>query len=216
MVKVKYRYRIFFSKIGKCRFIGHLDLQTFFQRAIKRAGLPAAYSEGFNPHQLLSFAQPLSLGYGGLREIVELEMTQTMPTDEIVARLGAQMPAGINILDAVKIDLPAKSAAALIYGAVYDVIFPVRIAPEILDAILEKKEIFAETKGKKGLVEIRSGITDLKIADTDTTTVRCVLSAGSAKNLRADTVAKLIIETGGFDIDIKNIGFSRREILLRG
>ncbi|MGL4790895.1 MAG: TIGR03936 family radical SAM-associated protein, partial [Anaerotignaceae bacterium] len=56
-------YRFKFTKGPQVKFIGHLDVMQTFQRTIKRANLPIAYSQGFNPHQLLSFASPLSLGY---------------------------------------------------------------------------------------------------------------------------------------------------------
>ena len=67
-----YRYRIFFTKKDAARFIGHLDLQDVFQRTIKRAAISIAYSEGFNPHQLLSFAVPLPLGMYAKNEILEI------------------------------------------------------------------------------------------------------------------------------------------------
>ena len=61
-----YKYRVKYKKYGVMKFLGHLDVLRFFQKAIKRSGLPIAYSEGFNPHQLLSFAAPLSVSYRGV------------------------------------------------------------------------------------------------------------------------------------------------------
>ena len=54
-------YRIKFEKGDDVKFISHLDVMRYFQRAIKRAELPIGYSQGFNPHQLMSFASPLTL-----------------------------------------------------------------------------------------------------------------------------------------------------------
>ena len=69
-------YRIKFTKGEEVKYIGHLDVMRIFQRAIKRADLPIAYSQGFNPHQLLSFANPLTLGTQvvGSTEIFSLEL----------------------------------------------------------------------------------------------------------------------------------------------
>ena len=59
-----------FRKDGLLRFVGHLDVMRSFQRAMVRAGLTPAYSQGFNPHPLMSFASPLSLGYTGENEVM--------------------------------------------------------------------------------------------------------------------------------------------------
>ena len=68
-----YRYYLEFSKTGNIRFISHLDLLRLFKRTFKRSGIELVYSQGFNPHPKLGFAQPLSLGYEGLAEILEFE-----------------------------------------------------------------------------------------------------------------------------------------------
>ena len=65
------RYVITFSKMGTICYISHLDLMRMFRRTFKKAGIRLAYSQGFNPHPKMGFAQPLSLGYWGLREMME-------------------------------------------------------------------------------------------------------------------------------------------------
>ena len=59
------KVRIKFSKLGNMRFIGHLDIMRYFQKAMRRAKIPIKYSEGFSPHQIMSFASPLSIGVEG-------------------------------------------------------------------------------------------------------------------------------------------------------
>lgn len=66
------RYVIKFSKGGYAKYTSHLDLLRFFKRAFRKTGVDLKYSQGFNPHPKLSFAQPLSLGYLGDNELVEL------------------------------------------------------------------------------------------------------------------------------------------------
>jgi radical SAM-linked protein len=85
-----------FSKIGKMKYVGHLDLLKLFQRAVNRSGLPVAYSQGFNPHQRLSFALPLPLGAEGLAELVEIEWQKQLPADQIIESLNQQTPAGLT------------------------------------------------------------------------------------------------------------------------
>ena len=67
------RYIMQFSKTGTSCYISHLDLVRVFHRAFKRAGIKLEYSKGFNPHPKMGFAQPLSLGYTGMREYIEFE-----------------------------------------------------------------------------------------------------------------------------------------------
>ena len=69
------KYRVKFSKNGPVRFVGHLDMMRYFQKAIRRAGLPIKYSEGFNPHQIMSFAAPLGVGVTSDGEYMDIELS---------------------------------------------------------------------------------------------------------------------------------------------
>ena len=68
------KIRIKFSKQGNLRFVGHLDMMRYFQKANRRAELPIAYSEGFSPHQIMSFAAPLGMGLEGLAEYFDIRI----------------------------------------------------------------------------------------------------------------------------------------------
>jgi len=92
--------RIFFSKTNRAKYISHLDLYRAFGRSLKRSGLPLWITEGFNPHIYTTFALPLSLGIEGLCESVDLRLTESVEFDEIVNRLNAVMPEGLQILRA--------------------------------------------------------------------------------------------------------------------
>ena len=95
--------RIKFSKYGMAKFIGHLDVVRYFQRAIRRSGLEAAYSEGFNPHQLLYFAAPLGLGETSDGEYMDAEFLLEYPVEEIKERLNAVMAEGFFIHTVTKL-----------------------------------------------------------------------------------------------------------------
>ena len=75
------KVRIKFEKRGNLRFIGHLDLMRYFQKANRRAGLPIAYSEGFSPHQIMSFAAPLSMGVESTAEYADFKLTDNARQD---------------------------------------------------------------------------------------------------------------------------------------
>ncbi|MDE6875861.1 MAG: TIGR03936 family radical SAM-associated protein [Lachnospiraceae bacterium] len=95
--------RVKFSKYGFTKFLGHLDVVRYFQKAIRRSGLSVAYSEGFNPHPLLYFAAPLGLGETSDGEYMDMELTKDYPLGEIIQRLNAVMTEGFFVQRAAKL-----------------------------------------------------------------------------------------------------------------
>jgi len=207
-----HRYRIYFTKQNRARFIGHLDLQDLFAKAIKRAKLPMAYSQGFNPHQLMSIALPLSLGMTGKSEIFEIFLTRETPTQQIVDNLNQQMPLGINITSADKVPSTGKSAAGLVNKAVYCIGFP---NLDRLDLSLLKNlaEMQIETKNKKGtkIVDIKQDIFSL---EQEGNTIVATLAAGSGKNLKPQLLAEFINKHINGDFAPHQISYERRLLIL--
>ena len=80
------------EKGARIRFTGHLDLMRTMQRALRRSGLPVRYSQGFNPHMLLNAAAPLSLGMPGLRELIEVPVSEEIVPEAFQERLNAALP----------------------------------------------------------------------------------------------------------------------------
>ncbi|MDR3240037.1 MAG: TIGR03936 family radical SAM-associated protein [Clostridiales bacterium] len=186
-----------FSKTDKMKFIGHLDLLKLMQRAVNRAALPVAYSQGFNPHQKMSFAQPLPLGMEGLRELMELEL---MEDSEILGesaegapgmtqKLNQQMPAGLRFLQARRVRPGEKSAAALLAAARYEM----TLAPprRNLDAFLARENILAVQKTKDGVKEtdIRRHIFALSYTENG---ISAVLACGSRGVLKPTLLAEML------------------------
>src|ERR1051325_1800398 len=97
------KYLITFEKGEPVRWLGHLDILRTFERAIRRADLPVAFSAGFNPRERIAFANALSVGVTGGAELATLELTGPMPPDEIVSRLNAKLPPGIRLSTAEEI-----------------------------------------------------------------------------------------------------------------
>ena len=83
------KVRIKFAKSGAMRFIGHLDVMRFFQKAIRRAGIDVAYSEGFSPHQIMSFAAPLGVGLTSNGEYLDIEVRSHAGAEDMKRRLEA-------------------------------------------------------------------------------------------------------------------------------
>ncbi|MCL2456261.1 MAG: TIGR03936 family radical SAM-associated protein, partial [Defluviitaleaceae bacterium] len=81
------KIRLKFSKTKTLRFIGHLDFLRVFQQTIRRAGLPAAFSQGFNPHLMISFALPLPLGMESLNDYADITLESEASFDDIVKKI---------------------------------------------------------------------------------------------------------------------------------
>src|SRR5580765_4058519 len=89
------RYRIRFSKLGKIRFTSHRDVARMWERALRRATLPVAYTEGFSPHPKLSFGLALSTGHESLGEYLDIDMATPVAVEELPARLDPCLPIGL-------------------------------------------------------------------------------------------------------------------------
>ncbi len=109
------KVRIKFSKQGPVKFVGHLDTMRYFQKAIRRAGLPVAFSGGYSPHMIMSFAAPLGVGTTSKGEYFDVEFTEVISTKEIVERLNGTMAEGMQVLSARQVeDGKASKAMALV------------------------------------------------------------------------------------------------------
>ena len=133
------KYRLKFSKSGKMIYIGHLDLLKFFIRLIKRTQLPIAYSNGFNPHQQLTFAIPLSLGMTSYGEYLDIQLTAPVDCEEIKNRCNQALPSGIEILKVRELSEGEKNCASAIVAADYKVYIDKKIE-NLKDIIVYKIE----------------------------------------------------------------------------
>lgn len=142
------------------KFIGHLDTMRYFQKAVRRAGLPAAYSGGFSPHMIMSFAAPLGVGVTSQGEYFDLELTEELPTGEIERRLDEEMVEGFAVISARKVEEgKAGKAMSLVAAADYLVSFRDESAlpenwKERLEEFLSQPSILVTKKTKKNEKEI--------------------------------------------------------------
>ncbi|HLC16147.1 MAG TPA: TIGR03960 family B12-binding radical SAM protein, partial [Thermodesulfovibrionia bacterium] len=146
------RLRIMFSKLGTLKLLSNRETMTAFHRAIRRAGIPILYSEGFHPHPKLSFGPPLPVGIEGLREFFDIEIDGTADPDELREKLNLTLPDGLNILQIKLISAKEKSLNAFISKYVY-LIKPSEISSERVAEFLSMSEYPLERNGKS--VDIR-------------------------------------------------------------
>lgn len=164
------KVRIKFSKEGPMIFVGHLDTMRYFQKAIRRAELPAAFSGGFSPHMIMSFAAPLGVGTAGLGEYFDVEFTEDLPTGEIERRLSAVMAEGFRVVSARRVE-EGKAGKAMSLVAAADYLVKFREGREPAIPWRERMEEFVRLpqlpvtkqtkKGEKAL-DIRPFIYEMK------------------------------------------------------
>jgi radical SAM-linked protein len=143
---------VVFKKTPRLRFIGHLDLMRTMQRGLRRSGLPVRYSQGFNPHILLSFAAPLSVGISGVREIMEIPLGENIEEQKFLDALNSALPADLACVSARAVDDRHASPMALLRAARYEAVLSECVA-EISAAIpsfMEQKAIPATRRTKSG------------------------------------------------------------------
>ena len=110
-----------FTKTGSLKFIGHLDCMRFFQKAIRRAKLDVAYSQGFNPHQIMSFSSPLSVGLTSDGEYIDIEFNSLpdMPLDELAKKLSQFMTEELFVTEIQLLEDNVKTSMALLNACDY-------------------------------------------------------------------------------------------------
>lgn len=204
------KYRIKFEKGENVRFLGHLDLMRTFQRIIRRAKLPIKYSEGYNPHQIISFAQPLSVGLISECEYLEMETVENINIDELKEKINKNSPEGINILDVRIVEKNEKKAMAALELARYEVILDKEFKKEDIIKYMDQDKILVIKKTKKKIKEIDIK-EDIKEINIDNNILNVLLSAGSVRNIKIDLVLKTLYDffDESFDIykmDIKRMG----------
>jgi radical SAM-linked protein len=115
------RIRIEFAKTEAMRFTGHLDLHRAWERSFRRAGLPLAYSQGYNPRPRLNLASALPLGFTSQAEIIDARLEQELPLEVIHAALERALPPGLRLLQIEEIDLRAPAPQTELQATEYEI-----------------------------------------------------------------------------------------------
>lgn len=156
------KIRIKFSKHGCMKFIGHLDIMRYFQKAIIRAGIDIAYSEGYNPHQIMSFAAPLGVGLTSDGEYMDIQVNTSSSSADSIAALNKVMVDGIEISEYKRLPDTSKKSMSLValadyyvYPKVEDEMFSdLTVLQNRIREFLERPEILVTKKTKKSEKQI--------------------------------------------------------------
>ncbi|MEC9488135.1 MAG: TIGR03936 family radical SAM-associated protein [Halanaerobium sp.] len=198
--------RLQFSKSGDLKYISHLDLMRLLTRSFRRARLPIAFSDGYNPKPKISMGPALPVGVSGLKEYFDLELRQELEPDKVLARLNQVLPVGILISRAVEITRDVASLVARINRASYQLSYPAEgITAEGLDDAFRKlfsqKEWKIERirhKKKNRILDLKPLILEIDWNFTDERLLIDVLViTGSQGNVRVGEVIRLLAREAG-------------------
>ena len=158
------RYRLRWGKRGKLRFVSHHDEALIFERSVRRAGLPVAYSKGFSPHPKIAFGSGLPVGFASEVELLDIELTEPLPTDEVITRFNSGLPDGIEILAASELAPGTASLGAAITAARYEMGCTEDWLSTALDAFLamDTFELLRPYKGGMRRDDLRAGVLEAR------------------------------------------------------
>lgn len=196
----KYRLRLTFAKKEPIKYIAHLDLALAWERALRRAHIPLAYSQGFNPRPKMQFASGLPLGSTGQAEILDIIVNQPIDEDEALARIRPTLPRGITLHAVEEIPLKAPALQSRLRQADYRVTVETDLSEDVLreriDHLLAAEKIIQTRKRRKRLEEfdLRPWLHELRlesVTDGDAHLWMRV-TAGQFGNLRPEAVLKAL------------------------
>jgi radical SAM-linked protein len=186
------RLRVTFSKGENLRYISHLDLSRTWERTLRRAGIPIAYTKGFHPHPKMVFAAALPVGCTGEAEVMDVILSQPMPPRRVLRGLSHSLPDGLVAIDATPVYDRAPALPTLLYRADYECVIETRQSVEDAvpgcQALLARDAIPRTFRGKS--YDLRPLIDDLEVFNVNDRhlLVRMQLAAGRRGTGRPDEV----------------------------
>ena len=195
--------RMKFKKSGCMKFIGHLDIMRYFQKAIRRADIDIAYSEGFSPHMIMSFAAPLGVGLTSEGEYVDLQVHSCTSSKAAVDALNSVMVDGMEVVSFKVLPENVKNAMASVAAADYFVNWREGYAPEGWEekflAFLQKEEmlIVKKTKRSEAEVDLKPMLYKAELRDGG---IFMQVACGSVNNLKPELVMEAFAKDAGMEL----------------
>lgn len=179
------------------KYISHLDFMRMLGRAVRRSGLPMSYSQGFNPHPIMTVAMPLSVGVTSDCEFMKIGFDGNFSEEEIKAKLNAALPAGFEVLRAAQVEGKELDFAKLDRAEyIVEVELEEAFCPD-LTAVLTQEKLLVMKKSKSGVKEsdIRPYIYSLEIMEHNGVYITFFMriAAGNQYNLKPETVLDAIV-----------------------
>ena len=177
------------------KFIGHLDMVRYFQKVMRRANVDICYSEGFSPHQKMSFAAPLSVGVISKGEYFDIEVNSSLSSKEMIKNINAQNVEGVKVVSYKELPEGAKNAMSIVAGADYFVYTDLFTEEQVNDFYAQDEiNILKKTKKSEKIVDIKPMIHEMKFNEAG---IFMKVSQGSAANLKPDLVMSALEQFTG-------------------
>lgn len=193
--------RVWFKKDLECRYISHLDLNRCMLRALHKSKAPVWHTEGFNPHPFATFPLPLSLGFRGTNECMDIRLVEDIENDELISRLNLCLPDGIRVFDVTEPKMKAgKIAFARFNLKISSDTLNSRKVYELLTALLSADEIPVEKKSKSGVktVDLKKSVREYELTEKfEFAELEIVLSAGSTDNANPNLIITALENASG-------------------
>lgn len=222
------KIRIKFKKYGAMKFIGHLDMMRYFQKAVRRAGIDICYSEGFSPHQIMSFAAPLGVGITSDGEYLDIEVHSSKSTKEMVAELNKTMVEGVEIAGYVKLPDNAKTAMSIVAAADYKLTFKdgyeipftkTKVQQAVLEYFSQPQEVFVtkQTKKSEKILDLKKLVFAFEVNGSENAPEFYLrVCTGSSDNLKPELVLEYLFERMGISYNANAIQIHRIDVYAQG
>ncbi len=211
------KIRVKFSKHGALKFIGHLDVMRYFQKAIRRAKIDIKYSSGFSPHQIMTFAAPLGVGLESNGEYMDIEVNSLTSSVQLMNSLNEQMAEGIHILEVCLLPEHAGNAMASVAAAKYTIRFREGYRPSFLNTVSintfynqTKITVTKQTKKSEVTFDMKPFIYEC-IYDPDLDVIHLTVDASSSGNIKPTLVFKALYEYNHTSFDEFGLLITREE-----
>ena len=212
------RYRITFTRDRTIRFVGHLDLAKTWERILRRADLPVAYSQGFHPLPKITFASALPVGCTSETELMDVVLTEPRDSSDILRRLVSALPAGIGIATIVEVPLNAPALQAELRWTEYGVRVEVEVEAKAeaegrVQTLMAATTVMRERRGKS--YDLRPLVLALAVEEVCPSSVRLVMRLMADANLGTGRPDEVLAALGWGDaparIHRRKLGFANIE-----
>ncbi len=210
------KIRVKFAKYGEMKFIGYLDILRFFQKAIRRANIDIMYSQGYSPHQIMSFAAPLGVGIESSGEYFDMEVNSYTTLEDMTNQLNQVMCTGMEVISMTLLPDNTKNAMASIAAARYFVWLregyetPFSWEEQLAD-FMEQEEILVtkQTKKSEREINVKPLIYEAFCRDGG---IEMLVDASSAANIKPTLVMKAFYEANGATLGEFDVTVLRMEL----
>lgn len=216
------RIRIKFRKYGVMKFIGHLDIMRYFQKCMRRGEIDIAYSEGFSPHQIMSFAAPLGVGITSDGEYLDIEVKSTRSSEESIKALNEVMVEGVEITSYRRLGDSDKKAMSLVAAADYELWIKDNYEVPQVDFQAALEEFFRkpseilitkQTKKSEKVMDLKQLVYDFQIRMEENRPVFYLnVCTGSTDNLKPELVLSSFYEYLGLEWNPLSIQIHRIDV----